>query len=46
MLITIHKAFIRPNLDYHDALYDQAFNTSFHEKLESVQCNKTTNVTC
>ena len=36
-LTTIYKAFVRPHLDYGDVLYDQAFNTSFHEKLESTQ---------
>ena len=34
-LITIYKAFIRPHLDYGDILYDQAYNMSFHQKLES-----------
>ena len=38
-LITICKAFIRPHLDYDDILYDQAYNMSFHQKLESIQCN-------
>ena len=38
-LITIYKAFVRPHLDYGDVLYDQAFNVSFHEKLESTQYN-------
>ena len=38
-LITIYKAFVRPHLDYGDVLYDKAFNTSFHEKLESIQYN-------
>ena len=38
-LITIHKAFIRPHLDYGDILYDQAYNMSFHQKLESIQYN-------
>ena len=38
-LITICKAFVRPHLDYGDVLYDQAFNVSFHEKLESIQYN-------
>ena len=36
-LITIYKAFIRPHLDYGDVLYDQTFNNSFNEKMESVQ---------
>ena len=34
-LITIYKAFIWSHLDYGDVLYDQAFNNSFKEKLES-----------
>ena len=39
-LITIYKAFVRPQVDYGDVLYDQEFNASlFHEKLESIQCN-------
>ena len=38
-LITIYKSFIRPHLDYGDILYDQAFNNSFHERLESIQYN-------
>ena len=38
-LITIYKAFIRPHLDYGDVLYDQAFNNSFHAKMESIQYN-------
>ena len=36
-LITTYKAFVRPQLDYGDILYDQAFNLPFHQKLESVQ---------
>ena len=28
-LITVYKAFVRPNLDFGDILYDQAFNLSF-----------------
>ena len=38
-LITIYKAFVRPHLDYGDILYDQAFNSSFRDRLESVQYN-------
>ena len=38
-LVTIYKAFIRPHLDYGDVLYDQAFNNSFHTKMESIQYN-------
>ena len=36
-LVTIYKAFVRPHLDYGDVLYDQAFNNSFHVKIESTQ---------
>ena len=39
MLITIYKAFIRPHLEFGDVLYDQAFNNSLKEKLESFQYN-------
>ena len=38
-LVTIYKAFIRPNLGYGDVLYDQASNNSFHAKMESIQYN-------
>ena len=38
-LITIYKAFIRSHLDYGDILYDEAYNMSFHQKLESSQYN-------
>ena len=31
-LITVHKAFVRLQLDYGDVLYDQAFNMSYHQK--------------
>ena len=38
-LITIYKTFVRPHPDYGDILFDQTYNSSFHEKLESVQYN-------
>ena len=38
-LITIYKAFVRPHLDYGDVLYDQAFNNSFHARMESIEYN-------
>ena len=38
-LIPIYKAFVRPHLDYGDVLYDEAFNSSFHAKMESIQYN-------
>ena len=38
-LHTIYKSFIRPHLDYGDIIYDQAYNASFHQKLDSIQYN-------
>ena len=38
-LVTIYKAFVRPYLDCGDIFYDQAYNMSFHDKLESMQYN-------
>ena len=38
-LVTICKAFVRPHVDYDDVLYDQAFNNSFHVKIEYIQYN-------
>ena len=32
-------SFIRPHLDYGDTVYDQTYNNSFHQKLESIQYN-------
>ena len=32
-LITVCKSFIRPQLDFGDTIYDQAYNASFHGKL-------------
>ena len=31
------KTFIRSHLNFADVIYDQAYNSSFHEKLESLQ---------
>ena len=44
-LVTIYKSFIRPHLDYGDVLYDQAFNNSFHAKMESIQYNACLTIT-
>ena len=44
-LITTYKAFVRPHLDYADILYDQAYNMSFHHKLESIQYNASLAIT-
>ena len=38
-------SFMRPYLDYGDIIYDQAYNVSFHEKLESVQYNSALAIT-
>ena len=38
-LKTIYKSFIRPHLDYGDMIYDQIFNMSFHQKMETIQYN-------
>ena len=37
--LTIHKLFARPHLDYSDIIYDQTFNESFHQRIESIQYN-------
>ena len=36
-LITIYKALLRPLFYYGDIIYDQPYNESVYEKLESVQ---------
>ena len=38
-LLTTYKSFVRPNLDYGDVIYHQAYSVSFHQKRESVQYN-------
>ena len=38
-LLTIYKSFIRPRLDYGDVIYDQAYNASLQQKVESIQHN-------
>ena len=38
-MLTIYKSFIRPNLDNGETIYDQTYNTSFHQRLESLQYN-------
>ena len=38
-LITIYKSFISPDLSYRDIIYDQVYNISFHQKIESIQYN-------
>ena len=38
-LLTIYKCFVRIHLDYGDIIFDEAFNNSFHQKIESLQYN-------
>ena len=44
-LVTIYKSFIRSHLDYGDIIFDQAFNKSFHDNLESIQYNASLTIT-
>ena len=44
-LVTICKSFVKPHLDYGDVIYDQAYNVSFHQKLESIQYNSALSIT-
>ena len=37
--LTIYKTFARPHLDYGDIIYEKVYNSSFHQKIESVQYN-------
>ena len=43
--ILIYKTFIRPHLDYGDIVYDQAYDMSFHQKMESIQYNNCVAIT-
>ena len=36
-LLTIYKSFIRLDFDYDDIIYDQAYNASFQQEVESIQ---------
>ena len=36
-LLTVYKTFSRSQLDFSDVIYNQACNSSFHEKLEPIQ---------
>ena len=44
-MLTVYKSFVRPHLDYGDIIYDQAYNVSFHHKLESIQYNSALAIT-
>ena len=37
MLLNIYKLFVRPLLDFGDIIYDQAYDESFKNRLESIQ---------
>ena len=36
-LVAVYKVFIKPHLDYGDIIYDETYNYSFHQKMESTQ---------
>ena len=38
-LLTVFKCLVRNHFDYDDITHDQAFNNSFHQKIESIQYN-------
>ena len=44
-LLIIYKPFIRPHLDYGNAIYDQPSNASFSNKSESVEHNPAVAIT-
>ena len=44
-LITIKKSFTRPHLGYGDVIFDQTYNNSFRESLESLQYNASLTIT-
>ena len=44
-LITLYKSFVRPHLDYGDIIYEESYNASFHERLESIQYNASLAIT-
>ena len=44
-LRTIFKLFVRPHLDYGDVTYDQSYNSTFHQEMESIQYNTVLAVT-
>ena len=34
----MYKSFVGPHLNYGDVIYDEAYNETFRQKLESIQC--------
>ena len=41
-LVSAYESFIRPHLDCGDIIYDQTYNESFHEQMDSIQYNACT----
>ena len=37
--MTMYKDFVRAYVDYGDIIYDEVYNETFHQKLESIQYN-------
>ena len=44
-LLTTYKTFIRSRSDYADIIYDQAYNSTFQDKLEYIQYNTCLEIT-
>ena len=44
-LLTIFKSFFRPHFDYGNVIYDQIYNNTFHQKMESIQYNAAVAIT-
>ena len=44
-LLTIYKTFVRSHLDFADIIYDQVYDSLFHEKLKSLQHNPCLTIT-
>ena len=38
-LLTIYRTFVRPHLGYGGIIYEKAYNSSFHQKIQSIQYN-------
>ena len=45
LLLSIYKAFLRPQLDYCDVIFDTPRNKKFIDTLESIQCKATLAIT-
>ena len=44
-LLTMHKTFFTPHLDFGDVIYEKTYNSSFHQKTGSVQYNPCLTIT-